>query len=142
MPVRAVFQSRLKVEQVDDSHWRLLVEELKYDSDVAGCRIIVPVGFVTDFASVPRVPVAFWLFGDTAQSAAVVHDWLYTTDIFPKDTADSVFLEAMLASGMSRWRAYPMYLGVRWFGAAAWKKHRDNHAPDLFGLQLRFNRRK
>lgn len=130
------FNDRLKVEQVDATHWRLL-SEFRYDSDVADSRIIVPPGFVTDFASVPRVPVAFWLFGDTAHAAAVVHDWLYTTGIFPKETADSVFLEAMLASGMSRWRAYPMYLGVKFGGDTAWKEHRNNHSPDIFGLRLK-----
>lgn len=126
--VRAVFQSRLKVEQVDDSHWRLL-EEFKYDSDVAGARIIVPAGFVTDFASVPRVPIAFWLVGDTAHAAAVVHDWLYTTGIFPKETADGVLYEAMRVSGMPAWRCRLIYWGVKFGGWHAWETHREDSSP-------------
>jgi hypothetical protein len=94
----------------------------------------VPAGFVTDFASVPRVPVAFWLFGDTAHAAAVVHDWLYSTEIFPKDTADSVFYEAMRASGIGFWRARFMYWGVAYGGGAAWASHRAQVLPRLFSV--------
>ena len=116
-------QSLLKVEELDDTHWKLLAEFV-YDSDVAHARIVVPAGFITDFASVPRVPVAFWLTGDTAHMAAVVHDYLYTTAIFPKTIADSVFYEAMRVTGIPVWRAYLMYLGVKYGGQMAWDAHR------------------
>ena len=39
--------------------------------------ITVPTGFFTDFASVPRMPFVFLLFGDVAHEAAVIHDYLY-----------------------------------------------------------------
>jgi hypothetical protein len=130
--VAAGFIDRLQVEQVDETHWRLL-RSFDYDSAVAKARIIVPNGFVTDFASVPRVPVAYWLFGGTAQAAAVIHDWLYSTGIFPKDIADSVFYEAMRASGMGFLRARFMYWGVAYGGAAAWAKHRAE-VPKLFSV--------
>jgi hypothetical protein len=115
-------QSHLRVEEVDDGRWRLL-EDFVYHSDVVG-SIIVPAGFVTDFASVPRVPVAFWFVGDTAHLAAVVHDYLYSTGIFPKATADRVFLEAMAVTGIPHWRRWLMYLGVRWGGGLAWETYR------------------
>jgi hypothetical protein len=122
------FPNRLRVEQIDDTHWRVL-EAFEYDSDVLHARLILPAGFETDFASVPRVPVAYWLFGDTAHAAAVVHDYLYTTGLFPKATADSVFFEAMKASGVPFWRRWWMYEGVHLLGGAAWTKHRkEDHA--------------
>lgn len=125
------FGDRLQVEEIDDSHWKL-VKEFVYDSEVAHARISVPPGFVTDFASVPRVPVAFWLTGDTAHAAAVIHDWLYTTGLLPKATADSVFYEAMRASGIPFWRAKVMYWGVAYGGASAWAAHRADKIPHLF----------
>jgi hypothetical protein len=128
-PVRAVFQTRLRVEQVDDSHWRL-TDEFVYDSDVAHARIVVPAGFVTDFASVPRIPIAFWLVGDTAHAAAVVHDYLYATGIFPKAVADDVLYEAMVTSGMPAWRCHLIYWGVRLGGRHAWDEHRDQNPTD------------
>lgn len=125
------FNDRLQVEQVDSTHWRLL-STFRYDSAVAQARIVVPAGFVTDFASVPRLPIAFLLFGDMAQAAAVIHDWLYTTGLFAKAIADSVFYEAMRASGIGFWRARVMYWGVAYGGGLAWAKHRADHDPNLF----------
>jgi hypothetical protein len=124
------FLAPLQIEQIDERHWRLL-RAFTYDSEVAKARIVVPAGFVTDFASVPRVPVAYWLFGGTANAAAVIHDWLYTTGIFPKDTADSVFYEAMRASGIGFLRARFMYWGVAYGGGMAWAAHRAV-VPKLF----------
>jgi hypothetical protein len=128
--IEAKFLTPLQVEQVDETHWRLL-RSFTYDSAVVGARIVVPNGFVTDFASVPRVPVAYWLFGGEANAAAVIHDYLYTTGIFPKDTADGVFYEAMRASGIGFLRARFMYWGVAYGGGVAWAKHRAV-VPKLF----------
>jgi hypothetical protein len=130
--IKPGFNDKLQVEEVDETHWRLL-RSFTYDSAVAGARIIVPNGFVTDFASVPRVPVAFWLFGDTAKSAAVIHDYLYTTGLFPKATADNVFYEAMRASGIGFFRARFMYWGVAYGGGVAWAGHRAV-VPKLFSV--------
>jgi len=115
--------NRLRVEEIDDTHWRLL-EPYAFASAVTGTILLVPAGFVTDFASVPRVPIAYWLVGNTAHGAAVIHDWLYTTGAFPKETADAVFREAMRDAGVPWWRRWMMYLGVRWGGTAAWERHR------------------
>ena len=81
--------------------------------------VYVPAGFVTDFASVPRLPFAFWLFGDSAHRAGVLHDWLYSQGE-PRRWCDAVFLAAMQAEGLLAWRRYPMWLAVRLFGARAW----------------------
>jgi len=47
--------------------WRLPTE-LAYNSQIHGL-IIVPEGYITDFASVPRLPFAYWLTGDTAHAS-------------------------------------------------------------------------
>jgi hypothetical protein len=131
----AEFQSTLKVEAIDDRHWKLL-DTFIYDSDVAGERIIIPAGFVTDFASVPRIPLAYLLFGGRANAAATVHDWLYTTGMFLKRMCDAVFYEAMRTSGVRLDFAWWMWLGVSWGGRRAWREHRADIYPDLFGLRL------
>lgn len=56
--------------------------------------VVVPAGFRTDLASVPRLPGMFLLFGGKARKAAVVHDYLYSTGR-DREFADSVFLHAM-----------------------------------------------
>lgn len=99
--------------------WKLL-QPLVYSSELAG-MITVPAGFVTDFASVPRIPVAFLLAGDCGQEAAVIHDFLYTTHQVPRETADAVLREALLVGDEPAWRAWLMWAGVRVGGAHPWE---------------------
>lgn len=89
-----------------------LVEPLRFSSEWFSHPIVVPVGFKTDGASVPRLPLAFMLTGATAMKAAVVHDWLLVRQI-SKDTAAKVFLEAMVAEGVTKWRRTVMYWAVK-----------------------------
>lgn len=96
----------------DDGRWRVVVP-LEYESDIAKRTITVPVGFVTDLASVPRLPVVYLACGDRASEAAIVHDYLYSTGLLPRRVADDVLLEAALATGVPRWRALAMWAGVR-----------------------------
>jgi len=83
----------------------------------SGYYVTVPAGFVTDFASVPRV---LWsLFPPIGEygKAAVVHDWLYHySSGFSKCVADAVFYEAMKALGVSWPRRTAIYLAVVLFG--------------------------
>lgn len=120
----SAFLTSLQVENAsgsDDGHWRLTAP-LVYDSDVAARVITVPQGFVTDLASVPRVPVAYLLCGGTSNEAAVVHDYLYTSKIVPRATADAVLREASAATGVPAWRRALMWAGVRAFGWHAWNE--------------------
>lgn len=71
-----------------------LSHELQYQSDWYPTIITIPVGFTTDFASVPNVSFLWGLFGDVADKSAVIHDYLYKNHI-DKDTADNIFWEAM-----------------------------------------------
>lgn len=74
----------------------------------ATTRIVIPTGFVTDFASVPR---ALWnLLPPTGRytRAAVIHDFLYRTPgLCTRAQADAVLYEAM---------KYPCHVGffTRW----------------------------
>lgn len=111
------FHTTLQVEQLDAERWRLM-EMLAFSSGKYDTMTIVPKDTVTDFASVPRMPLAYWLFAGIGQAAAVVHDWLYSGGTVPREVADNIFLEAMEACGVSAWRRLPMYWAVRAFGAA------------------------
>lgn len=116
------FLTRLVIENAtgcDDGRWRL-VADLLYQSDVVGAVITVPRGFVTDLASVPRLPVVYWLTGGTSNEAAAVHDWLYTTKLVTRAVADRVLREASAATCVPVWRRWLMYWGVRLGGASHW----------------------
>ena len=119
----ALFLTCLDVELIEDKVW-CLTKDLIYQSDIVG-RIVIPAGFITDFASVPRVPIAFMAWGDRVHREAVVHDFLYRRDCpvdVPREVADRVFLEAMECRNKPFYVRYPMYWGVRMGGASSWKK--------------------
>lgn len=118
------FLSHLEVELVDDKandgrgSWRLL-RDLVYQSDVALETFTVPAGFVTDFASVPRVPFAFLLCGDSCHAAAALHDFLYTAPhLVSRCVADDVLHEAAHSTGVPSWRCWLVWAGVRLGGAS------------------------
>ncbi len=69
------FHTDLKVERTASGKWKLLAP-LVYESRTLGV-IIAPTGFETDFASVPRIPFAYWFFGGMNDKEGVIHDWLY-----------------------------------------------------------------
>lgn len=93
----------------------LLLRHLSFLSTELGL-VVVPAGFMTDFASVPRLPFAYFLAGDTAHASAVVHDYLYRNVACTRKEADKVFHEAMHAEGVPSWRAHLMYFAVRLLG--------------------------
>jgi len=117
------FLSDLDGRCIDDKIW-LLLSHLHYESDLLG-PIEVPSGFMTDFASVPRVPIAYTLFGNRAHNESVIHDYLYRTDSVPQATysqANDVFLEAMKVRGKGYFVRYAMYWGVVLGGWTAYHK--------------------
>jgi hypothetical protein len=112
----ARFLTELHVSLNDgsDTEWTL-DKDLVYDSDLVLNVVVVPSGFETDFASVPRLPFAYLLVGGIGNRAAVVHDYLYSTGLYSKEIADNIFLEALTLCGIG-WKRYPMYWAVRVFG--------------------------
>lgn len=109
------FYGNLEVVQIEENKWRILTP-LKYQSNILGNVLEVPAGFVTDFTTVPRLPVVYLLFDGYGDRAAVVHDYLYRSGIKSRATCDLVFREALIADGVSSWRATLMYAAVRTFG--------------------------
>jgi hypothetical protein len=88
-------------------------------------EIVVPEGFETDLASVPRVPVAYMTWGDRAHREAVLHDYLYSFGAvpdLPRDACDELFRQAMISRGNPWWVYQPMYWGVRFAGWNYYKK--------------------
>lgn len=108
------FLTTLRVEQINADDW-LLTDPLVYWSELLDRQVVVPAGFVTDFASVPRMPFLYWFAGGQAEAAAVLHDWFYrtNTELPTRAQADALFYEAIVASGYWRIRAWAMWAGVR-----------------------------
>lgn len=110
--------------------WKLLAP-LVYESDVAARTLTVPAGFITDFASVPRIPIAHLLAANCGHEAAVIHDWLYSTHQVTRAKADAIFEEALLVGGEPGWRAWLMWAGVRIGGSGPWDAAGQKQLPHV-----------
>lgn len=122
------FVTRLRVTKKNgnrngDDLWELLDP---FVVRVDGNPWVIPAGFETDFASVPRLPVVYTIAGNVAHKSALVHDYLYRLKGVSRKYADDVFFEAMKTEGVSSLRRNLMYSAVRVFGGPAYKKAQAN----------------
>lgn len=86
---------------------------------------MVPRGFVTDFASVPRI---FWTFfpkhGEYTR-AAIVHDYLYWQQACTREQADELFDIVMEDSEVDSTSRFTIYAAVRVWGDDAWEENTE-----------------
>jgi hypothetical protein len=85
--------------------------------------VTVPVGFVTDFASIPR---AFWsaLRPDGLYTyPAIVHDYLYWEQSVSREAADTIFKLGMEDFRIASATTASVYNAVRTFGGSAWQSN-------------------
>lgn len=127
----SVFTENLIVSPLPNGKTWVLRRDFSYDvgEENSGETIQVPAGFITDFASVPRVLWVLFPRWGKYGNAAVVHDYLYwmQQDEYRRKRADEIFLEGMRdALGVGAMKAYTLYLSVRAGGWAAWKKNKED----------------
>ncbi len=120
------FTSNFKGELIGKNKWKNLEEFNyhvgKYPSDEI---ITVPAGFITDFASVPRI---FWAIIspiDKHGKAAVIHDYCYYYAYNNRKQSDIIFREALEVLEVAPWKVWCMYEAVRIGSGYAWLKHRQ-----------------
>lgn len=119
--VSSVIPRHLEVRHIPSALHFQLTRPFEVRSLTVG-YLVVPSGYVTDGASVPRF---FWSlfppFGRYVE-AAVVHDWIYS-DACHKYTrlqADWVFLELLKVLQIPAWKRWVMFGAVRVFGRGNW----------------------
>ena len=119
------FTTPLNIDLLDQNKWKL---QKSFEYHV-GCYpskeiIVVPAGFITDFASVPRI---FWnIFPPAGRygKAAIIHDWCYQTAFQNRRRSDEIFLEGMKVLKVKKWKYKIIYYSVRLFGGIVWKSYR------------------
>lgn len=124
------FTTPLQVEILDEMRQgrmqACLLAQFSYDvgEEGSGETIHVPKGFVTDFASIPRL---FWRLEPPlgrSGKAAVVHDYLYVTrglgGRYDRTRCDEIFREAMGVLGVPMIKRNIMWAAVRAGGGKGW----------------------
>jgi hypothetical protein len=97
----------------------VLHEDCIYQSDLKGddglvALVVVPKGFETDLASIPRLFRLLMPKNGRHRAAAIIHDYLCRLKLdFSRVTADKIFREAMKLLEVPRLRRWAMYAAVR-----------------------------
>lgn len=117
------FTSPAILEILDDLRFRVVQPFSFYVGEseaTATARYSVPIGFVTDLTSVPRVLWALLPPHGRYAKAAILHDYLLTkvrAGELSRPTADAIFYQAMKVLAVPTWQAWLMYRAVSLYTA-------------------------
>lgn len=115
----------------DNKFW-ITVEEMPYIIGKTTEKIVVPKGFVTDFASIPQ---GLWSLGLSPHGqysrAAIVHDYLYWSQGCSRDQADRLLLIAMKESNVGKFDELAVYRGVNLGGGGSWNENAREKSAKL-----------
>lgn len=103
----------------------MVLSRMRYECDFLGVTLEVPAGAMTDGPSIPVLGAALLGGLTTGFRAAVLHDHLCRSRSVPRETADKVFLEALLSTGVPDAQAQSMYAAVR-----AWSSAQEPYAGE------------
>lgn len=115
------FQTPLDVRYIDGDTW-MVISEFVYVSP--RITIHVPVGFETDFASIPRL---LWRWMSRTDKRigkpSIIHDYIYRTPSidFTRQQADNELREAMKCVGANAFDRNVVYQAVRFGGGNAFR---------------------
>ena len=127
------FTTSLLVMHLDGRRWKVMKEFVYHVGDKQSTEVIkVPRGFITDFASIPRL---FWtVIGHPTGrygKAAVVHDFTYAKALYKRKRCDEIFAEAMRVLRIGWLKRIVMYQAVRRFGWIGWNMHRRKEKEEV-----------
>ena len=118
----------------DGSNWMIqshLIHEVGKNSPYI---VIVPRGFVTDFASIPQpLQLLRGRLSTTGRygNAAVVHDYLYWRHDCTRAQADNILAIAMKDADVPLLERKIVYEAVRQFGQSAWDGNRSSRQAGM-----------
>lgn len=125
---RVEILSDLNTVTLNDSSERLLSDYyVRLDDDYH----LIPAGFVTDLASVPRIPIAFLCLGGRGKKAAVVHDWLYATGFYNQRACDFYFYMLLRETGIGFIAARMFLFGLNIGGFKAYNDYERKRKEQL-----------
>ncbi len=118
--MKAAFITDLVAKLVKDGTEELweLVQPLTFRSNELKCQFTVPVGFRTNFCSVPRLPFVYWMLGNRARRAGTCHDYIYSVKLFSRRDCDLMLREMVQLCGANKDEAQQFYLAVRAAGGS------------------------
>lgn len=116
------FLSRCIYEDIDGENYVMYVPLIYQSNLLSGKIITVPTGFVTDLASIPKLVQPIIPKSGLWNWPAIIHDYLYSIQIFERVICDSILLEAMRVRKTPEKIAFEIYEAVKLFGANSWNE--------------------
>jgi hypothetical protein len=118
---------------VDGRHW-IVKQPLTYRVGVSKASVTVPVGFVTDFASIPQALQSIIRQHGLYILPAVVHDYLYWKQTCNREQADQILLLAMIENKVADVHRAAIHAAVRAAGSFAWDDNARERAERLLRI--------
>ena len=118
---------KVAVEQVDATNWKLL---RSYTVLWTNGGLTASVGFITDFASIPRIVRSIIPQMGNQNGPSIIHDLCYRMGgkYLSRAEADMLYLLAMKVAGVGWWKRNTIYLGVRSGGWVSWNRYGEGQA--------------
>ena len=79
--------------------------------------------WTTDYGSIPQFAQAIFRKYGRCAGAYVVHDWMYSCELFDRATCDWILLEMLQELGSNWFSRNTIYSAVRLGGGVVWGKH-------------------
>ena len=108
-------------------HW-IVREPLAYTIGISSDSVTVPVGFVTDFASIPQALQSIIRANGPYILPAVVHDYLYWKQACTRQQADQVLLLGMIENEVREAHRTAIHGAVSVAGGFAWNDNARDRA--------------
>lgn len=103
-----------------DKPWRFeLTKEIEVQLS-NGDYHYIPEGYITDFATVPRIFRGIIWGAGNHNLATLIHDYLYDNQLYSRKFADKEMLYWLLKCGCSKAKSYAMYYACRIGGKKWW----------------------
>ena len=118
---------------VDGAHW-IVRQPMTYRIGNSQDTLTVPIGFVTDFASIPPALQSIIRQNGRYLLPAVVHDYLYWTQVCTREQADQIFLFAMIENSVGAVHRTALYEAVNVAGSFAWDDNTRERAAGLLRI--------
>ena len=103
-------------------------QPLTYPIGVSQDSVTVPVGFVTDFASIPQALQSIIRANGPYILPAVVHDYLYWKQACTREQADRILLLGMIENQVREVHRVAIHDAVRIAGGFAWSDNARDRA--------------
>lgn len=136
VPLRCATNPRLRAhldsqgETIDDE-W-VVCDPLVWLLVGTDRRLVVPAGFITDLASIPRPFRPFLSPTGKSRRAAIAHDYLYSSNQWSRADVDQFLRLALITEGMGEVQARIYWLGVRAGGWLYYNKRKAGLTTEDF----------